>query len=148
MRIERTGYFYAAHRNQHLRGDKCHSLHGHTYYVTACFNVGQEGDDGVTMLFSEIETHLSHFTDTLDHSILVDKDDSALVMAMKLLTTQDMSAHKIVHFDGPTSAEMLARWLYEKLTNCVLDVEWVRLRETQSSTVVYRKADHEKLQSQ
>ena len=143
MQIERTGYFYAAHRNQHLSGDKCFSLHGHTYYVTACVNVGEAGENGVTVLFSDIEHYLAQVTDKLDHSILCDINDVALARAMNCLSAEDNVQHKVVYFNQSTSAEYLAQWLYESLVRQRLDVEWIRLRETQSSTIVYRKTDHE-----
>ena len=149
MQIERSGYFYAAHRNQHLRGDKCRALHGHTYYLDVCFIVPDEGDNGVTVLFSELESMINKLTSKLDHSVLCDEGDEALVMSMRLLSTQDMADAKVVYFPHATSAEMLAKWFYEKLAeNNGIDIAWVRMRETQSSTVIYRKADHEKIQGQ
>lgn len=148
MQIERTSYFYAAHRNEHLHGDKCFSLHGHTYYVTACVNVGEPKEDGVTILFSDIEHCLAQITDKLDHSVLCNLNDLALVRAMNVLIAQDNVQHKIVYFEQPTSAEYLAQWIYEELVKQDLNVEWIRLRETQSSTIVYRKTDYGKLQSQ
>tara|TARA_R110000824_G_scaffold367453_3_gene556618 strand:+ start:4840 stop:5277 length:438 start_codon:yes stop_codon:yes gene_type:complete len=143
MLIERTGYFYAAHRNERLHGDKCFALHGHTYYVTAAFEVGDPRDSGVTVLFAELESALDSVLNKLDHGTLVHEADQNLVDALRFLETQDGGWHKQIVFDKPTSAEHVAEWIFAQLEAAGVDVEWVKVKETQSSTVVWHKAKNE-----
>ncbi len=136
MIIERTGHFYAAHRNQELRGDKCFGLHGHTYHITVGFKVGERDSAGVTILFSDLESKLNRVLNRYDHALLLDKEDRNLRDALRFLETQDNQDHKTVEMDGPTSVENLAERLYNEIGP--EDVEWVRVKETNSSTVVFR----------
>ena len=140
MSIERSGHFYAAHRNQYLRGDKCFGLHGHTYYVTVSFKTPDKDRAGVTILFSELEDRLDKVLSQFDHAIIIDPEDKNLRDAIRFLETQDSQDHKTVELNGPTSVENLAEHFYYSLGGSEA-LDWVRVRETNSSQFYFRERE-------
>mgnify|MGYP003112450763 CR=1 FL=1 len=138
--IIRKGHFYAAHRNQHLRGDQCFGIHGHTYFVFAAFRTGSKDNAGVTTLFSELESRLAVVLKRFDHAILIDVEDTNLRDAIRFLETQDSQDHKTVTLDGPTSVENLAEHIFHELGGND-SLYWIKLRETNSSTFLYKESE-------
>jgi len=130
MKIEKKYHFYAAHRNEYLEG-KCQNLHGHTYYVHVQLAFSETDESGVTMLFESIDDIIDPIIKTLDHSTLVHEKDSDLVKAVDILNS------KRVVFPHPTSAEHLAKYLFDQIAGSNLPVKEVRLQETASSIVIY-----------
>ena len=130
MEIEKKYHFYAAHRNEYLEG-KCQNLHGHTYYVHVRLKFTQTDESGVTMLFESIDDIIDPIIAGLDHCMLIHEKDEALLEAANLLHS------KRVVFPHPTSAENLAKYLYNNISAANLEVSEVRLQETTSSIVIY-----------
>jgi 6-pyruvoyl-tetrahydropterin synthase len=133
MMILRRARFHAAHRNQHLVGTKCESLHGHTYRVEVEFEFVEGG--AVTVPFEDLARDVEGVTDILDHSVLVDAEDRALVRSL-----QGTGWH-VVPLPFPTSAENLAAWLLKAIHARNEAAIRVRLAETDSSIVTVELED-------
>ncbi|MEM6800878.1 MAG: 6-carboxytetrahydropterin synthase [Bacteroidota bacterium] len=130
MEIEKKYHFYAAHRNEYLEG-KCQNLHGHTYFVYVQLSFGSTDESGVSMLFESIDNIIDPIIKTLDHSTLIHEKDTDLIEAVNLLNS------KRVVFPYPTSAENLAKYLYDTISASKLAVKEIRLQETTTSVVIY-----------
>ncbi|MEO1217922.1 MAG: 6-carboxytetrahydropterin synthase [Bacteroidota bacterium] len=130
MEIEKKYHFYAAHRNEYLEG-KCQNLHGHTYYVHVRLAFTNTDESGVTMLFESIDDIIDPIIASLDHSTLVHEKDIKLIEALDILNS------KRLVFPYPSSAENLAKYLFDKISSFNLDVKEIRLQETTTSVVIY-----------
>lgn len=122
-------HFYAAHRNQSI-GWKCQNLHGHTYYVQVGLDLEQK-QWGITMQFQHIDDIIDPIIKKLDHWLLLYDQDPWLDIIQQLDTS-------IVLFPYETSAENLARYIYEQIAQYIT-VSYVDLQETTTSTVRYTK---------
>lgn len=120
-------HFYAAHRNEKIEG-KCKNIHGHTYFLTLSFSLNQN-KNGITVLFSEIDSLISPILEELDHSFLLNKNDPKRADIEKV-------AGKVKLIEGVTSAENLARNIFYSVKNLTaLNVIYVEIQETTSSIV-------------
>lgn len=119
--------FYAAHRNQELRG-KCENIHGHRYGLVVSVEAPRQGS--VTIPFHLVEEVVSPVIALLDHSLLVHSQDPSL----EALRASG-ACGKLFVMDRPTSAENLAEWLCSQFTAAGLNVVRLVLEETDSSSV-------------
>jgi len=140
MRIEREYHFYAAHRNQTL-GGKCANLHGHRYGVVVVIEP-ERTRAGITMLFSDIDRVVGPIIAAHDHSLLIDGSDPLFGALKSLSVLGNEGQTKMVVFDEETSVENLARSLYEQCADAGLPMSEVRVRETDSSVVIYDFEDY------
>lgn len=130
--IEKTWHFHYAHRNHLLGpGDKCARIHGHTAYVVGVFEFPEPKENGVTMLFTDIDDVCERIVKDFDHWLLVWKDDPV----QKALASAGLD-HYVMDF--PTTAENFARYFYEEFERQGLPVVEVGFKETPSSMVRYR----------
>ena len=148
MRIERNYHFYAGHRNQTLV-DNCSNIHGHRYGITVVIQP-ERTTAGVTMLFGDIDKHVEPLISRYDHALMIDRNDPLY----KLLASENQlldgteppnlgrSRLKVVVFDEETSAENLARRLFNDLVDKSLPLIEVRVQETDSSVVIYDINDY------
>jgi len=107
------GYrFDASHRLECVpSGHPCGNLHGHTYRVRVeC--AGPLAENGMVVDYADLDRHILPIIDQLDHSHLNDQ------------------------VDFETTAENLARWIFEKLQD-VLPVHAVEVCETEDSGARY-----------
>ena len=142
MYIEKKFKFYAAHRNIFLN-DKCSNLHGHRYGVVCRINVGDIRKDGVTLVFDEIERCIDPLIAQYDHSTLIDANDPDRA-ALEGISTHNGGPNKCVVLPCPSSAENLAAILFKQIADTGLQIEELRLQETDTSVVIYTLADHHK----
>jgi 6-pyruvoyltetrahydropterin/6-carboxytetrahydropterin synthase len=128
MIVSKKYHFYAAHRNELLQ-DKCSNIHGHTYYVTVDFDLSVQAN-GVTLLFSDIDSKVEPIIKQFDHCFIIHVADPLLpVLEGKT---------KLYVLDYPSSAENMAMTIYNLITNITsLPVMRVTLQETTTSTVIY-----------
>lgn len=130
--IKKTFHFHAAHRNEDLPGDRCYSIHGHTYYVDCHFAFVKNDDASITMLFSDIERSVLPTLEPFEHALIINKSDPLY----EVLKDRGI---KLCPLDHPSSAENLARLLFSRIkgqTN--LELVQLDLKETTSSVVSYR----------
>ena len=107
--------FEASHRLDHLpETHKCSSLHGHSYVAEVVLRSATLDEDGFVRDYGELEPFKNFVTEKLDHRHLND------VM------------------DGPTTAENIARYLYEFARGMWPEVVAVRVSETPKTWAEYR----------
>jgi 6-pyruvoyltetrahydropterin/6-carboxytetrahydropterin synthase len=114
-RISKEFHFSASHQLAHLDYDSpCKNLHGHNYRVELVLERSELNEDGFVRDYGELEPFRSFIDEKLDHRHLND------VM------------------DGVTSAENIARWLYEFSSGLWPEVVAVRVSETPKTWAEYR----------
>jgi 6-pyruvoyltetrahydropterin/6-carboxytetrahydropterin synthase len=127
MIIEKKYHFYSAHRNKEA-GEKCGRLHGHTYEIVCHFKF-ETLENGVTMLFSEIDKIVEPLVKQYDHYLLLYERDP-------LCGYLDFAQEPYIDLPFETSAENLAIWIFNLIKNR-LPIYKIELSETKTSKVVY-----------
>lgn len=127
MKIIKKYHFYAAHRNKSA-GEKCGRLHGHTYNVVCHFKFDQL-NNGITMLFSDIDSIVEPIIKQYDHYLLLHNLDPLCEML-------DLVDEPYIELPFETSAENLALWIFNQIES-KLPIVKIELAETKSSNVVY-----------
>jgi 6-pyruvoyltetrahydropterin/6-carboxytetrahydropterin synthase len=108
--------FEAAHRLPHVPvGHKCHRLHGHSYLVTVYVEGDADGEHGWVRDFADLSCAMAPVLDCLDHRYLNEVDG----------------------LDNPTS-EVIAAWIWTRLSPSLSDLSQIVLRETCTAGCVYR----------
>lgn len=131
--IKKSFHFHAAHRNEDLIGDRCFSIHGHTYYLDCHFVFEKPVDNSITMLFSEIESKILPIIEDFEHSFIINKSDP-------LYEVLKDKGIKLCVLDYPSSAENLAKTFFDRIANSAeLNLIQVDFKETNSSIVTYKK---------
>jgi 6-pyruvoyltetrahydropterin/6-carboxytetrahydropterin synthase len=96
-------------------GHKCRRLHGHSFKVDVVVEGEVDPAKGYLIDFGDIKRVLDPLKDELDHRLLND----------------------IAGLENPT-AELLAKWVYERAKPALPLVVAVRVRETCTSAAEYR----------
>ena len=130
MKIVKTYHFYAGHRNKEA-GEKCGRLHGHTYKVECVFEFDNM-ENGITMIFSDIDLIAEPIIKQYDHYFLLFEQDP-------LCELFDLANEPYKSLPFESSAENMAIWIFNQIRKQLPIVE-IRLAETTSSTVIYEKA--------
>jgi len=113
--LERRYRFEAAHRLPRVPEDhRCHRLHGHSYEILIVVAGAADPDAGWVMDFADLDAAFSPVHDQLDHRLL----------------------NEIPGLENPTS-EMLARWIWDALTEDLPGLARVRVSETPDSACTY-----------
>jgi 6-pyruvoyltetrahydropterin/6-carboxytetrahydropterin synthase len=116
MEIYREFTFEAAHRLPHVpEGHKCARLHGHSYRVSVHVEGPVGAQSGWVRDFADLAEAWRPLHDALDHRYLNDVDG----------------------LDNPTS-EVVAAWIWDRLTGALPGLSAVGVRETCTSGCVYR----------
>jgi 6-pyruvoyltetrahydropterin/6-carboxytetrahydropterin synthase len=108
--------FEAAHQLPHVpAGHKCARLHGHSFKVEVHVEGPVDEHTGWVRDFADLTTAMRPVVDCLDHSYL----------------------NEIEGLDNPTS-EVLARWIWDRVSILLPDISEVVVRETCASGCSYR----------
>lgn len=143
--LGKTFTFDAAHRLQHHAG-KCHNLHGHTYRVEVILNgfvMGQTGEsnEGMLLDFDQLKKWWKHLEPGLDHNVILDEADPLVDALQAFNEAHPKLGVNLTMLDFAPTAENLSRWIFEDLTNWLIDnvggqgvrVQSVRVYETPTS---------------
>jgi 6-pyruvoyltetrahydropterin/6-carboxytetrahydropterin synthase len=115
MIVKRVFHFEAAHRLPHHPG-KCRALHGHSYRLVVSVDRPVEAASGMAIDFGDVKAIVSReIIERVDHRSLNDV------------------------IDNPT-AELIAVWIWERLTAQLAGLTEVELWETKDCAAVYRGA--------
>ena len=116
MEIFKEFTFEAAHRLPNVAPDhKCARLHGHSFHVSVHITGPVGVETGWIRDFDDLTCALAPLLQELDHNFLNEIDGLA----------------------NPTS-EVLARWIWDRLTVPLPELSQVVVQETCSSGCVYR----------
>jgi 6-pyruvoyltetrahydropterin/6-carboxytetrahydropterin synthase len=135
-KIERKFHFHAAHRNTAIQ-DKCRNLHGHTYHVVVSLRMKEPDESGVTTLFDDICKLIEPIIKEMDHTTLLKSNDPLKFFLLNLNHAYPEQATTFKEFPFETSAENLAKYIFDEVVKTGLDPISVSLQETTSSTVIY-----------
>ncbi len=118
MEIWKEFTFEAAHQLPHVAdGHKCRRLHGHSFRVEVRVRGEPDPHLGWVMDFADLKAAWRPLDDALDHQYLND----------------------VTGLENPTS-EVLARWIWDRLTPTLPGLCSVAVRETCTSGCEYRGA--------
>jgi 6-pyruvoyltetrahydropterin/6-carboxytetrahydropterin synthase len=95
-------------------GHKCRRMHGHSFVVDVVVEGEADPEAGYLMDFGEVKAACQPIEDQLDHRLL----------------------NEIEGLENPT-AEMLARWIYERIKPRLPLLSKVRVHETCNTAVEY-----------
>ena len=129
IKIEKKYHFYAAHRNKEA-GEKCGRIHGHTYNIKCIFKFN-EMNNGVTMLFSDIDKIVEPIIKQYDHYFLLFRNDP-------LCELLDLANEPYIELPFETSAENMAIWIYNQIKTKLPIIE-IQLGETKTSKIIYNE---------
>ena len=140
MTVAKRFHWEAAHRLPEHPG-RCRHLHGHSYKMSVEVE-GAVGPSGMVADFGELKAAVAPLVEAWDHATLVSAADEALLGVVR------RHGWKHFVFDGPTTAEGLARFAAEHvareaagvLAACRATRLTVRLAETASAYVVHSLA--------
>ena len=116
MEIFKEFTFEAAHRLPHVAAShKCYRLHGHSFRVSVHLAGEVGAESGWVRDFGDLSEAMAPLLQVLDHNYL----------------------NGIDGLENPTS-EVLARWIWARLTEQLPELSQVVVRETCNSGCVYR----------
>ena len=130
FRVTREIHFCYGHRLLQYEG-KCRHLHGHNGKAVIILQGDRLDDRGMVMDFSDVKRTVGGWIDaTLDHTMLVHKDDPVLPDLRR-------RGERVHVLDMNPTAENIAKLIYDYAVAQGLPVVEVRLWETESSFATY-----------
>lgn len=88
----------------------CRNIHGHSYSATVELS-GTPDANGMVLDYYDLSAIVSPFIEGLDHAFLCDRSDAICV---RFLEETGLKANFV---DFPTTAENIAAWMFEKLSD-------------------------------
>jgi 6-pyruvoyltetrahydropterin/6-carboxytetrahydropterin synthase len=119
---------------------KCYSLHGHSYFCKVFLNSTDVNANGMVLDFYELDLVMKPIVEELDHSCMVYKEDKFLSVVMSPEHTRLAGERlmKVVWVDFETTAENIAKYLYDRLREKLNCVHEVCVWETQKGMASYK----------
>ncbi|AKO45058.1 6-carboxytetrahydropterin synthase QueD [[Haemophilus] ducreyi] len=119
---------------------KCQNLHGHTYKLQVEVSgelVSNGAKRGMVMDYSDLKNIVKReILDLMDHAYIYDLNNERESQVAKLLLELDS---KVYGIPSRTTAEQIAKYMFEKLAQVGLPVSLIRLWETPTSYCEYSK---------
>lgn len=108
-KISKTFRWEMAHRLPFHDGG-CRNVHGHSYAMTVEVS-GTPDKNGMVLDYFDLTSIVAPMIEEIDHSFLCDRSDK---LCSDFLESSKLKA---VFVDFPTTAENIAKWFYEKLSD-------------------------------
>lgn len=119
---------------------KCQNLHGHTYtlQVEVSGSLQPEGAKaGMVMDYSDLKAAVKqHILEPMDHAFIYDAGSEKECKIARLLQELDS---KTFALPARTTAEQMAKYMFDTLENAGLPVSLIRLWETPTSYCEYSR---------
>ncbi|AIZ79334.1 6-carboxytetrahydropterin synthase QueD [Actinobacillus equuli subsp. haemolyticus] len=119
---------------------KCQNLHGHTYKLQVEVSgdlVAEGAKRGMVMDYSDLKSVVKReILDPMDHAYIYDLNSDRESQVAKLLI--DLNS-KVYGIPSRTTAEEMAKYMFEKLEKVGLPVRLIRLWETPTSYCEYSR---------
>jgi 6-pyruvoyltetrahydropterin/6-carboxytetrahydropterin synthase len=132
-RVTKEIHFCYGHRLLNYDG-KCRNLHGHNGKAVVTLETDRLDALGMVVDFTEVKRVVGKWIDdTLDHKMLLHKDDPVLAELVK-------RGEPVVTMDVNPTAESIAKVIYDHAATAGLPVVEVVLWETDNSFATYRGA--------
>src|SRR5947209_10714525 len=120
-RISKTFRWEMAHRLPFHEGG-CRNIHGHSYAMTVEVS-GEPDANGMVMDYFDLAKIVEPLVKEIDHAFLCDNSDALVKDFLK------NSSLKSVFVDFPTTAENIAQWFFQRLSEYFLQFKNIfRLR--------------------
>lgn len=134
LMITKSVRFDAAHVLTNHKG-LCKNLHGHTYQVDVCVKQPEEDSGDMVMDFKDVkriceESVLSRF----DHAFIYDTTSAGESEIAAVLEKHGM---RTVALPFRSTAENLAKWIFDALSGPIRGLCAVRVHETADSCAEY-----------
>lgn len=119
---------------------KCQNLHGHTY--TLQVEIGGElhtsgAKSGMVMDYSDLKAIVkTHILDKMDHAFIYDSTSERECQVANLLNSLNSKTFSI---PTRTTAEQMAKYIFDTLCDVGLPVSLIRLWETPTSYCEYSR---------
>ena len=137
-KLKTESSFDAAHFLTDYHG-KCENLHGHRWRVVAYLaqqELCKEGTHKDMVLdFGEFKSALRKLTEELDHSFIVEEGS----LMQETLACLEKEGFVLTIMPFRTTAENLAKYLFEQLESEGLPVSSVEVDETPNNCAIYSK---------
>jgi 6-pyruvoyltetrahydropterin/6-carboxytetrahydropterin synthase len=131
FRVTKEIHFCYGHRLLNYDG-KCRHLHGHNGKAVITLETSALDRLGMVVDFAEIKRLVGRWIDdTLDHKMLLHKDDPVLPELRRL-------GEPVVELDVNPTAEGIAKLIFDHTAGLGLPVIEVTLWETENSFATYR----------
>ncbi|EFM91787.1 6-carboxytetrahydropterin synthase QueD [Actinobacillus pleuropneumoniae] len=119
---------------------KCQNLHGHTYKLQVEVSgdlVAEGAKRSMVMDYADLKSVVKHeILDPMDHAYIYDLNSERESQVAKLLV--DLNS-KVYGIPSRTTAEEMAKYMFEKLEKVGLPVSLIRLWETPTSYCEYSR---------
>lgn len=119
---------------------KCQNLHGHTYKLQVEVSgelVSNGAKRGMVMDYIDLKSIVKReILDLMDHAYIYDLNNERESQVAQLLLELDS---KVYGIPSRTTAEQIAKYMFEKLAQVGLPVSLIRLWETPTSYCEYSK---------
>ena len=127
-RIAKDFRWEMAHRLPY-HGGGCRNVHGHSYRMMVEL-AGEPDANGMVLDYFILKQLIDPMVEEIDHSFLCDRSDKLMA---DFLTESRL---KVVFVDLPTTAENLAQWFYERMSDVFAPMKnlrelTVRVEETE-----------------
>ena len=130
--IAKDFHFCAAHRLLHLSLEhKCSHLHGHNYIVRIVFQ-GDVDERGFVIDYGDLDPLKKIIDQKLDHCVLIAESDLELIGLCTSLNTRVT----VLPVEN-TSAEYLAKYLYDLFHKTGFEVSQILISETPKTWAIY-----------
>ncbi|MCR5103000.1 MAG: 6-carboxytetrahydropterin synthase QueD [Eubacterium sp.] len=134
--IKSSSTFDSAHFLKDYKG-KCANIHGHRWIVTVdagSEKLETEGPSrGMVVDFGQLKKDMKHETKKLDHALIIEKGS----LSEKTMEAMKSEGFTIVQMDFRPTAENLAKYFYDKMTEKGYKVMKVRVFETPENVAEY-----------
>lgn len=127
-RIAKDFRWEMAHRLPYHSGG-CRNVHGHSYRMLVEL-AGEPDANGMVLDYFILKQMIDPLVEEIDHSFLCDRSDTLMA---DFLTESRL---KVVFVDFPTTAENLAQWFFERMSDLFAPMKnlrelTVRVEETE-----------------
>ncbi len=133
--------FSAAHRIVGNYNGACKNLHGHNYMVVIFIYSTKLDKTGFVVDFAEIKQIINNWIEkNIDHTVIVSASDTALYNFVK----EDEQRHYLIPGEDNTSAENIAKHLFEKFCGLLfnypnINLQKVQVYESMTSSASYQQ---------
>jgi 6-pyruvoyltetrahydropterin/6-carboxytetrahydropterin synthase len=117
-RISKSFRWEMAHRLPFHEGG-CRNIHGHSYSMTVEL-AGEPDANGMVLDYFDLVNIVEPLVKEIDHAFLCDNSDALI---KDFLKSSDL---KVVFVDFPTTAENIAGWFFEKLSEHFMPMKNIR----------------------
>lgn len=129
--------FDMAHYLSGYKG-KCANIHGHRYKLIATLKADKLHEEGqirgMVEDFGEFKKALKIIADMFDHKLIMEDNEEGREILSKL---KEISNFEILLLPFRTTAEEMARYIYNKLKEMNFPIYEVELFETPTNSIIY-----------